>query len=133
MEGDDPSPGMNLFHADIRRMIGALDVIYEDENEVNMITRSQSKKVTFIPTLEQVHPQVPHRLSKDSPKATIGGISFRNPRKVSSSKPYTIFNNLNTIKANISIMELIITSATHRNALIKEVPFTLRNTKPTRL
>ena len=74
MEGDDPSPGMNLFHADIRRMIGALDVIYEDENEVNMITRSQSKKVTFIPTLEQVHPQVPHRLSKDSPKATIGGI-----------------------------------------------------------
>ena len=86
MEGDDPSPGMNLFHADIRRMIGALDVIYEDENEVNMITRSQSKKVTFIPTLEQVHPQVPHRLSQDSPKAAIGGISFRNPRKVSSSK-----------------------------------------------
>ena len=44
VEGDDPSPGMNLFQADIRGMIGALDFIYEDENEVNIITRSQSKK-----------------------------------------------------------------------------------------
>lgn len=50
VEGDDPSPGMNLFHADIRRMIGALDVL-KDENEVNMIKRSQSQKVTFRPTL----------------------------------------------------------------------------------
>jgi len=48
VEGDDPSPGMNLFQADIRGMIGALDFIYEDENEVNIITRSQSLYFTNV-------------------------------------------------------------------------------------